>query len=173
MTGTVGRVLHVRPVEPDDVDFLWRMLFRASWSHLDAGSTIESIRARADLAHHLEEWGRPGDDGVVAVDVERGPVGAAWVRLLVGEQRSDPAFVADDVPELVIAVDEGCENRGVGSLLLQGLVDRIGHRTIVLAARSTNPAIRLYERFGFETVDTVVNRVGTTSVKMVRPGRPA
>ena len=83
------------------------------------------------------------------------------------------SFVADDVPELVIAVEDGCEGRGVGSRLLDGLLARSGDRTIVLTARTTNPAIRLYERFGFERTAIITNRVGTPSVKMIRPGTPA
>lgn len=160
-------MLTVRPAGPEDEDLLWRMLFRASWSHLDEGSTVASIRTRADLTHHVTGWGRPGDDGVVALDGDR-PVGAAWVRLPTPDQRTDPAYVADDVPELAIAVEEGLEGRGVGSALLRSLLERNADRTIVLTARSTNPAVRLYERFGFVTEATVVNRVGTTSVKMVR-----
>jgi ribosomal protein S18 acetylase RimI-like enzyme len=162
-------MLALRPVEAGDVDFLWRMLFRASWSHLDEGSTEESIRSRPDLAHYVEQWGRPGDDGVVATASAGEPVGAAWVRLLTAEHRLDPAFVADDVPELAIAVEAGHEGRGVGSMLLDGLLARVGDRPIVLTARATNPAIRLYERFGFEVVGTITSRVGTPSVKMVRP----
>lgn len=166
-------MVSVRPIDVDDIDFLWQMLFRASWSHLDEGSTVASIRSRGDLAYYVEEWGRPGDDGVVAFDADGRRLGAAWVRFLTGEQRLGASFVADDVPELVIAVEDGCEGRGVGSLLLDGLLARSGERTIVLTARTTNPAIRLYERFGFERTATITNRVGTPSVKMIRRGTPA
>jgi ribosomal protein S18 acetylase RimI-like enzyme len=163
----------LRPVEVGDVDFLWRMLFRASWSHLDEGSTEQSIRSRHDVAHYVEDWGRPGDDGVVALESTGRPVGAGWLRLLIGEHRLSPAFVADDMPELAIAVEEGYEGRGVGTLLLQGLLERCGDRAIVLTARATNPAIGLYERFGFDVVETITSRVGTPSVKMVRPAEPS
>jgi ribosomal protein S18 acetylase RimI-like enzyme len=163
-------VLSLRPVENSDVDFLWRMLFRASWSHLDEGSTELSIRSRDDLAFYVEGWGRVGDAGVVAVDPATGPVGAAWLRLLTGSQSLSPSFVAADVPELAIAVEDGHEGRGVGSRLLEGLLAGHRNRTIVLTARTTNPAIRLYERFGFEVVEIITNRVGTRSVKMIRPG---
>jgi ribosomal protein S18 acetylase RimI-like enzyme len=74
---------------------------------------------------------------------------------------------------LAIAVEEGYEGRGVGSVLLQALLARGGDRAIVLTARATNPALRLYERFGFETVATITSRVGTPSVKMLRPAAPS
>lgn len=157
----------VRPVGPDDVGFLWQMLYRASWSHLDDAATVDSIRDDPDLAYYVEGWGREGDTGVVAWSGDR-RCGAAWVRLLTGPQRTSYAFVADDVPELAIAVEAGEEGRGIGSLLLRELLDRLPATAVVLTARATNPAIALYARHGFTVVDTVTNRVGTASVKMVR-----
>ena len=126
--------------------------------------------SRSDLGTSWPFWGRVGDAGVVAVDPATGPVGAAWLRLLTGSQSLSPSFVAADVPELAIAVEDGHEGRGVGSRLLEGLLAGHGNRTIVLTARTTNPAIRLYERFGLEVVEIITNRVGTRSVKMIRPG---
>lgn len=160
-------MLTVRPVSADDVGFLWEMLYRASWSHLDEGATVAGLVSRPDLAYYVEGWGRDGDDGVIAsVGSER--VGAAWLRLLVGPQREGVTFVADDVPELAIAVAEGREGSGVGSRMLAALLDRHPATAMVLTVRTTNPAVRLYERFGFETVEVVTNRIGTASVKMVR-----
>ncbi len=156
----------VRPVAPDDLAFLWEMLYRASWSHLDPDSTPESIRDDPALAQYLDGWGRPGDLGVIALDGTR-PRGAAWVRLLADDE-SGSADHEHDVPELAIAVSEGHEGRGIGSSLLDALMRRLPDTSVVLTARSTNPAIALYERHGFVPVGTITNRVGTTSVKMLR-----
>lgn len=164
-------MLTLRPIRTDDVDFLWEMLYRASWSHLDPGATVASIRENSDLAHYVEGWGRSGDTGLIACD---GPArrGAAWVRFLVAEQRESYAYVADDVPELAIGVSDGFEGRGIGTMLLTELLRTMPTTPIVLTARSTNPAINLYRRHGFFVVDTITNRVGSTSLKMVRtPGR--
>jgi len=38
---------------------------------------------------------------------------------------------------------------------------------IVLTVRSDNPAKKLYEHFGFVTINEVTNRVGTSSSKML------
>jgi ribosomal protein S18 acetylase RimI-like enzyme len=54
--------------------------------------------------------------------------------------------------------------------MLEGLLAlAVGlHRRVTLNVRADNPAVRVYERLGFVTIDEIVNRVGTRSVKMVR-----
>lgn len=158
--------MNLRAVRPYDVGFLWEMLYRASWSHVDDGTTVDSIRDDPDLAPYVEGWGGPGDLGVVACD---GPdrVGAAWVRPVACPEL-DPFPGSDDLLELAIAVVEGHEGRGIGSALLASLLEEVPATPIVLSARSTNPAIALYERHGFTAVGTITNRVGTESVTMLR-----
>jgi ribosomal protein S18 acetylase RimI-like enzyme len=91
------------------------------------------------------------------------------VRLLSGAEKNYPA-VADDVPELAIAVLPQYIGQGIGALLLARLLDdaRALYPAVVLSVRATNPARRLYERLGFVVVDTIVNRVGGESAVMLR-----
>jgi ribosomal protein S18 acetylase RimI-like enzyme len=68
-----------------------------------------------------------------------------------------------------VAVAPGWEGRGVGTELIETLLDSARGRFpgIVLSSRAENPAVRLYRRLGFEPVGEMTNRVGTTSVKML------
>ncbi len=161
--------LLVRSVRDDDVAFLWEMLFRASWSHLDSNATVEGLATHPELARYVTAWGRQGDHGVVAEDAKV-RVGAAWVRLFSGEDVRAREHVADDVPELAIAVLEGREGRGVGDAMLRALLEVLGERypAIALSVRESNPAVRLYRRHGFEIIDEIENRVGSRSLKMLR-----
>ncbi|MGH2971459.1 MAG: GNAT family N-acetyltransferase [Gaiellaceae bacterium] len=97
---------------------------------------------------YIVGWGRPGDLGVVADD----DVGAAWVRLFTREDHGY-GFVAPDVPELSIGVAQEARGRGVGTALLEELLSRVG--TVSLSVETDNPAVRLYERFGFVRVGYV------------------
>jgi DNA-binding MarR family transcriptional regulator/ribosomal protein S18 acetylase RimI-like enzyme len=98
--------------------------------------------------------GRPADIGVVASD-DDGPLGVAWA---VHLPASDPGygFVAEDVPELTLAVDARARGRGVGSALLARLVAAgrsAGWPGISLSVEDGNTGARiLYERIGFRTV---------------------
>ncbi len=155
-----------------DLEFLWRMLFYASHSHHEDGVSVSDIKRNPDLVRHLDDWGRrPGDLGLVAWAGNQ-PVGACWMRHLIGDEQNDVTFVDDTTPELVIAI----EPDHIGGRLLQellALADSNGVDQIVLTARDSNPAVALYERHGFAVVERIVNRVGSGSVKMIRPGTPA
>jgi ribosomal protein S18 acetylase RimI-like enzyme len=128
----------------------------------------EDIRDDPYLARYVQGWGREGDLGVIG-ETGGDLVGAAWVRLLVGDEQNDIAFVDAETPELAIAVLPGHEGGGKGTTLMRALIARSRpvYPGIVLTVREVNPAVRFYERLGFETVDRVVNRVATASLKML------
>ena len=159
-----------RRARVDDVDFLWEMLYHASYAADERVPDAGPLHEHAVLARYVEGWGRPTDLGVVAVDDGTGErIGAAWLRLLTGEAKGF-GYVDDDTPELAIAVVPGHRGRGVGERLLAELLDaaRGSFGAVSLSVRADNPARRLYERAGFRTVHEteVGNEAGSTSVTM-------
>ena len=57
-------------------------------------------------------------------------------------------------PELAFAVKPGLRRRGFGAALLTQLVKATPQQsTISIRAPTNNPAVRLYERFGFKVVE--------------------
>ena len=87
---------------------------------------------------------------VVAVDGSDRRLGAAWWVL-----REPPLLLGsmgDPLPELAIAVVEDQRGKGVGTALLDALVDRAGGRfpALALNVHLLNPAVRLYIRVGFK-----------------------
>lgn len=63
--------------------------------------------------------------------------------------------VLDEEELLLIAVTPGARRRGVGSALFAHLFDAARHRDVTrvfLEMRRGNPAIGLYQRFGFEPI---------------------
>ena len=92
----------------------------------------------------------------MAVDpVTARQIGAAWLRLLSGDQRGY-GYVDDATPELTIAVVPECRGKGVGTRLLSHLLATAEscYSSLSLSVLTDNPALRLYERLGFETVGT-------------------
>ena len=97
-------------------------------------------------------WGRTGDHALYALDRRDEPVGAVWIRNF---SAAEPGYgyVADDVPELSIAVYPEFRGRKVGSLLMGSIIARAERdrvRAISLSVNRDNPAKRLYARYGFE-----------------------
>ena len=158
----------IRPVQPDDLSFLWDMGWEAT--AVDPGMRAMGREAAFALPHirkYLDGWGRPGDAGVIAVDETGKRLGAAWYRLFPPEEPGW-GFVAPDVPELSIGVADEARGRGVGGALLDALLAMAGeqgHPAVSLSVDRRNPARRLYERHGFR--DAGVSEPDDTSVTMI------
>jgi GNAT superfamily N-acetyltransferase len=117
---------------------------------------------------YLVGWPRPGDYGLVAE--QDGPLGAAWFRTYTPASHGH-GFVAEDVPELAIAIVESRRHEGIGRRLLVDLIaagTAQGHRALSLSVGGENPARRLYESVGF----VPVGQHGLT-VTMVRHAAPS
>ena len=143
-----------RVARNDDEPFLWTALYHAI--HVPAGEAAPppEIVRRPESARYVRGWSPRAEPGVIAEAADDGrPVGAAWVRLLSGAGAGH-GHVADDVPELAIAVLPGWRGRGVGTAMLQRLLRAVEPRYpgVSLSVSRTNPARRLYERHGFREV---------------------
>ena len=140
-----------------DPAFLAEMLYEAvNWRDDGAEERppFEAQLAQPELRRYVDGWGRKGDVAVVALDRVDEPVGAAWYRTF-SAAAPGYGYVADDVPEVSIAVYPEFRGRHVGTLLLGALVARAERdrvRALSLSVNRENPARRLYARLGFEVV---------------------
>ena len=145
--------MRCRPAEAEDLAFLATMLGESAvWRPDKPTPTGEQVLADPRYAMYLAGWPRPGDLGLVAE--QDGPVGAAWCRTFTEEVHGH-GFVAEDVPELAIAVVPSRRHEGIGRRLLVGLIDASvaqGHAALSLKVARDNPARALYESVGFEPV---------------------
>jgi ribosomal protein S18 acetylase RimI-like enzyme len=90
---------------------------------------------------------------VVAID-DFHPVGAAWYRLYSADEPGF-GFVDEETPELTIGVVPARRGKGIGSELLDALLERAardGFARISLSVEKTNPAVHLYASRGFRAV---------------------
>jgi GNAT superfamily N-acetyltransferase len=150
----------VRPARADDEDFLREIVYLALYVP-DGGAPFppDIVRTEPRLAALVDDFGsQPLDHGVVALDGPH-PIGAAWVRLV----DHGYGYVADDIPEMTIAVVEERRGQGVGTLMLLGLMSAVELHSpgISLSVDRRNPARHLYQRFDFhvdheEPPDTLV-----------------
>ena len=145
-------MVSIRPLQPDDEPFQYDM----AWEYLAMNPERralgrDAVMALPQVRRYLVGLGRPGDTGVVAVTADGQRLGVAWYRHFSAEEPGW-GFIAADIPELSIFVVAEARGRGVGSALLDALVELAreqGHRALSLSVNRQNPARRLYERKGF------------------------
>ncbi len=150
----------IAEITSSDEPFLWEMLYQAI--HVPAGSVAppQSIINSPALSRYVQQWGQENDFGLKAVSADDlQPFGAAWLRLMTGENRGY-GYVDDLTPELSIAVLAEHRGKGVGTRLLNELFESIAgkYKAISLSVSDDNPAKRLYQRLGF----VIVSREGTS-----------
>lgn len=141
-----------------DVDFLQKMLTEAvCWRNGIENPPAENIMKYPEIKKILGGWGREGDVAVIAETPEGKNVGAAWYRFWTAADHSY-GFVCPAMPEMGMGVLPNYREQGVGSALLQELLliaFQNGVCKISLSVESNNPAIRLYQKFGFKKKKTV------------------
>ena len=146
--------IQYRPAEADDFPFLATMLGEAAvWRPDKPTPTAGQVMADPRYAMYLAGWPRQGDHGLVAE--QDGPLGAAWYRTYTAMSHGY-GFVAEDVPELSIAVVASRRREGIGRRLLGDLIEASvvqGYSALSLSVNVDNPARGLYESVGFEPVE--------------------
>lgn len=157
-----------RPAGVDDLAFLATMLGEAAvWRPDKPTPTGDEVMADPRYAMYLAGWPRHGDYGLVAE--QDAPVGAAWYRTCTDADHGY-GFVAEEVPELSIAVVASRRHEGIGRRLLGALIDASvaqGYPALSLSVREENPARGLYESAGF----VLVEKHGTSWTMLRRAGR--
>jgi len=146
--------IHFRRLNPADEPFLWDMLYLAVYVPDGSPLPPREIIHVPKLARYVDGWGRPGDDGFLALDGDK-PAGAAWIRLLTGENKGY-GYVDDATPELSIALLPEYRGQGIGRQLMDQMLEFAlpVYKGVCLSVSRDNPAKRLYDSCGFEVVSS-------------------
>ncbi len=143
-----------RPLRTQDEPFLWEMLYLAIFVPPGQSPPPRDTVYQPELARYVRGWGRANDFGWLAIDRATAyPAGAAWLRLMAEDQHGY-GYINARTPEISLAVLPDKRGRGAGAELLARLIRSAQGRypALSLSVSTSNPAIRLYERAGFQTV---------------------
>jgi ribosomal protein S18 acetylase RimI-like enzyme len=146
----------IRRLRPADEPLLWEMLYHAIYVPERQAPPQRDVVRLPELATYVAGWGQEDDIGFVAADEERKqPLGAAWLRLLRGENKGF-GYVDETTPEVSVAVLPEFRGQGIGTRLLTRLLQVAAnhHSAVSLSVDADNPALQLYRRLGFEVVGT-------------------
>lgn len=138
----------IRPATESDRTYLSRLFFLTDVF----GDETQPVGDHylEDLERYVGGWS-PDQGGFIALSPEGIPAGGVWLRH--GPARPRFGFVSDDVPELVIAVENRYGGRGLGSALIDAALDLARshrHAGVSLAVDFGNERARaLYAKKGF------------------------
>jgi ribosomal protein S18 acetylase RimI-like enzyme len=122
------------------------MLYYAA--HLDeAGKSLEDV---PELAIYEKRYGLDHRDlGLYALAGHK-IAGAAWIRLLKEEDAPD-AYVDESTPVLMIGVRPEFRGEGIGSAMLEQLLQEAGvlYEQLSVSVAHGSVAVKFFERFGF------------------------
>jgi ribosomal protein S18 acetylase RimI-like enzyme len=104
---------------------------------------------------YWDNWGEGKNDHCLVVVMDNKIAGAVWIRTFQGELKGY-GFINEQTPEIAIALFEEYRNQGIGTRMMERMIELMkteGYTQVSLSITKGNPAIRLYERLGFTTVD--------------------
>jgi ribosomal protein S18 acetylase RimI-like enzyme len=147
----------IRSLTAADQSLLWEMLYLSLFVPEGDAPFDRNILEQPDISKYVSGWGRATDLGFVAAR-DNQPLGAIWLRLLSGEEKGY-GYVDEFTPELGMAVFPEYRGQSIGTTLLRRLAETAAasYEQISLSVARENPALRLYQRFGFEFVAEVGN----------------
>lgn len=150
----------IRALEPTHEAILSELLYQAIFVPAGSAPPSRDILHSPELSKYVRGFGKSSDLGYLAFSETNQPMGAAWLRLLTFPNVGY-GYVDDGTPELTTAVMSEYRGRGIGTLLLERLFEKAkaNYQSVSLSVWRENPAYRLYQRLGFETVKQNENDV--------------
>jgi GNAT superfamily N-acetyltransferase len=164
-------MISIRSLSARDTAFLEEMLYLAIFIPPCQPPLDREILKLPEIRRYVENWGRVGDSGLMALDGEK-PAGAVWLRLWQGEEKGY-GYVSENIPELTIAMLPEYRGQGIGTLLLKRVIEAAlgSFPAISLSVEIQNPALHLYERIGF--IDVSEEEGSQTMIFYLPPTKPA
>lgn len=140
----------IRNMQPEEYGLLKDFLYEAIFRPQGVPDPPHEIVNHPALRLYHEGFGSEKQDLALCAEYRAEVVGAIWCRSMNGY-----GHVADDIPELAMAVKAPFRGRGIGKRLLQKLLDELkgrGCREVSLSVQKINFACELYRKAGFHTV---------------------
>jgi ribosomal protein S18 acetylase RimI-like enzyme len=157
--------LIIREIQKEDYPILEEFLYNAVFVPPGAEPFPRKIIFEPEIFVYIKDFGEKNDCGIVA-EQNGQIIGAAWTRII-------PAYghIDDETPELAISVLPTFRGRGIGSKIMQSLFDllrELGYRRTSLSVQKENPAVRFYERLGYEITGERLDRANHEDFLMIK-----
>ena len=140
----------IRPLNNSELPLLTDFLYYAIFVPEGVEVPPREIVNLPELQVYIRDFGAQPHDHCLVAEAEGVVVGAVWVR-----DMPDYGHVADGVPSFAISVRPEHRGRGIGTKLMQAMLDLLrqkGYKKASLSVQKTNYAARMYTKLGFRTI---------------------
>jgi ribosomal protein S18 acetylase RimI-like enzyme len=151
-----------------DYECLPEFLFQAIFIPDGMEPPPRSVINEPEIFVYIKDFGtKSGDLGVVAACEQSGQIiGAAWTRIV-------PAYghIDNDTPELAISILPEFRRYGIGTKLMKKLFEVLrqnGCKRTSLSVQKDSPAVRFYQRLGYEMSGERLDHAGHEDYLMVK-----
>lgn len=155
----------IRAIRKEDIPFLWDMLYESLFVPEGQEQFSRDIIKEPFISKYVDGWGEEGDFGFIAINNEGQPIGSITARYF-NENNKGFGYIDQDTPELGMAILSEFRGKGIGTALLNQLLEEAKKKGIKKLSLSVDPknraAVHLYQRFGFIEVGIV-----GTSITMI------
>ena len=141
----------VREMQEPDYACLPEFLYQAVFVPEGTAPPPRSIINDPKIFVYIRDFGKQKGDLGIAAEQDGQIIGAAWTRII-------PAYghIDNETPELAVSVLPEFRGYGTGTKLMKklfGVLRREGFRRTSLSVHKENPAVRFYQRLGYEISD--------------------
>lgn len=140
-------MITIRDIRPEEIPLLDDFLYEAIFIPEGVEAPPRDIIGQEDLQVYVRDFSRQPDDHCLVAEVGGKVVGAVWVRVM-----DDYGHLDDQTPSLAISLYKDYRNQGIGTQLLQRMLDLLrekGYRQVSLSVQKANYALRMYQKAGF------------------------
>jgi ribosomal protein S18 acetylase RimI-like enzyme/SAM-dependent methyltransferase len=157
--------IKIRQIQPQEYPVLEDFLYNAIFLPPDAELVPREIIFDPEIYIYIKDFGGKDDCGVVAEEDGK-IIGAAWTRII-------PAYghIDNQTPELAISVLPDWRGKTIGTQMMQYLfylLRKRGYKQTSLSVQKDNPAVRFYERLGYEIIGEKLDHVGNEDYLMIK-----
>ena len=140
----------IRPLKNSEQSLLDDFLYYAIFVPEGVEVPPREIVNLPELQVYIRDFGAQPHDYCLVAEYDGEVIGAVWVR-----DMPDYGHVADGVPSFAISLRPEYRGRGIGTKLMQAMLDLLrqkGYEKASLSVQKANYAARMYTKLGFRTI---------------------
>ena len=140
----------IRPLKNSELSLLEDFLYYAIFVPEGVDAPPREIINLPELQVYIRDFGTQPHDHCLVAESDGVVVGAVWVR-----DMPDYGHVADGVPSFAISLRPEYRGQGIGTKLMQAMLDhlrQLGYAKASLSVQKANYAARMYTKLGFRTI---------------------